>query len=216
MKIIVFGATGGTGKLIVSQALAKGHSVTAFVRNPEGLKQDPHLRVVQGDVLDFATVVDAVRGHRAVLSALGARTLKKTDVLSQALPNILEAMRQEYVTRLIVLGASGVHKDHGKYQNALTNIALWVAKKTMLKHPFVDQAAQERFWPQAMSTTRSCAPRGSLTDPSPAPTASCPTRFRPAHSPSPAPTWPILCCSSSPIRASIARVPTSGQARPKA
>jgi len=145
MKIIVFGATGGTGKLIVSQALAKGHSVTAFVRNPEGLMQDPHLRVVQGDVFDFATVVDAVRGHRAVLSALGARTRKKTEVLSQAIPNILEGMRQEYVTRLVVLGASGVHKDHGKYQNALTNTAIWVAKKTVLKHPFVDQAAQERL-----------------------------------------------------------------------
>ena len=145
MKIIVFGATGGTGKLIVSQALAKGHSVTALVRNAEGLPKDPHLRVIQGDVLDIATVVDAVRGHRAVLSALGARTRKKTDVLSQAIPHILEAMRQEYVTRLIVLGASGVHRDHGKYQNALTNTALWVAKKTMLKHPFIDQAAQERL-----------------------------------------------------------------------
>ena len=77
MKIIVFGATGGTGKLIVTQALAKGHSVTAFVRNPEGLPQDPHLRVIQGDVFDFGAVVDAVRGHRAVLSALGARTRKR-------------------------------------------------------------------------------------------------------------------------------------------
>src|ERR1700677_3498383 len=133
MKIIVFGATGGTGKLIVSQALAKGHSVTAFVRNPEGLMQDPHLRVVQGDVFDFATVVNAVRGHRAVLSALGARTRKKTDVLSQAIPHILEGMRQEYVTRLIVLGASGVHKDHGTYQNGLSNIAPWGAKERMLK-----------------------------------------------------------------------------------
>jgi putative NADH-flavin reductase len=145
MKIIVFGATGGTGKLIVSQALAKGHSVTAFVRSPEGLTQDPHLRVVQGDVFDFPTVVDAVRGHRAVLSALGPRTRKKTDLLSRAIPTILAAMRQEYVTRLIVLGASGAHKDHGKYQNALTNIAMWVAKKTVLKHPFVDQVAQERL-----------------------------------------------------------------------
>jgi putative NADH-flavin reductase len=146
MKIIVFGATGGTGKLIVSQALAKGHSVTVLVRNPEGLPQDPHLRVIQGDVFDFATVVDAVRGHRAVLSALGARGRKKADaVLAQAIANILEGMRQEYVTRLIVLGASGIHRDHGKYQNALTNAALWVAKKTVLKHPFVDQAAQERL-----------------------------------------------------------------------
>jgi putative NADH-flavin reductase len=145
MKIIIFGATGGTGKLIVSQALAKGHSVTAFVRNPEGLTPDPHLRVVQGDLFDLATVVDAVRGHRAVLSALGARSRQKADILANATPVILEAMRQEYVTRLIVLGASGVQRDHGKYQNALTNMAIWVAKKTLLKHPFVDQAAQERL-----------------------------------------------------------------------
>jgi putative NADH-flavin reductase len=143
MKIIVFGATGGTGKLIVTQALAKGHSVTVLVRDAAGLPQDPHLRVVQGDVFDFATVVDAIRGHRAVLSALGARTRKKGDVLVRAIPNILEGMRQEYVTRLIVLGAAGVHRDWGKYQNALTRMGLWMAKKTALKHPFVDQKAQE-------------------------------------------------------------------------
>jgi putative NADH-flavin reductase len=145
MKIIVFGASGGTGKLILTQALAKGHSVTAFVRNTEGLPQDPHLRVIKGDVLDFAAVVDAIRGHRAVLSALGARTLKKTDVLANALPHILEGMRQEYVTRLIVLGASGVHRDWGRYQNALTRIAFWMGKSTMLRHPFADQAEQERL-----------------------------------------------------------------------
>ena len=145
MKIIVFGATGGTGKLIVTQALAKGHTVTAFARNTEGLPQDPHLRVIQGDVFDFKAVVDAVRGHRAVLSALGARNRKRSDVLARAMPHILEGMRQEYVNRLIVLGSAGNHPDWGKYQNALTVMALWIAKKTVLKHPFVDQAAQERL-----------------------------------------------------------------------
>jgi uncharacterized protein YbjT (DUF2867 family) len=54
-------------------------------------------------------------------------------------------MHKEYVTRIIVLGASGVQPDYGKYQNALTTMAFWVAKKTMLKHPFVDQTAQERL-----------------------------------------------------------------------
>jgi putative NADH-flavin reductase len=145
MKIIVFGATGGTGKLIVTQALAKGHTVTVFVRNLEGLPQDPHLRVIQGDVFDFGTVVDAIRGHRAVLSALGARTRKKSDVLAKAIPHILEGMRQEYVNRLIVLGSAGGHPDWAKYQNALAVMGLWVAKKTVLKHPFLDQATQERL-----------------------------------------------------------------------
>ena len=145
MKIIVFGATGGTGKLIVTQALAKGHAVTAFARNPAGLPTNPHLRVVQGDVFDFGAVIDAIRGHRAVLSALGAPNTKKSDVLVRAIPHILDGMHQEYVTRLIVLGAAGLDPDWGKYQNALTRMGVWTARKTVLKHPFLDQAAQERL-----------------------------------------------------------------------
>jgi putative NADH-flavin reductase len=145
MKIIVFGANGRTGKLIVTQALAKGHSVTAYVRTAEGLPQDPHLRVLEGDVSDFGAVVNAVRGHRAVLSALGANNRKKSEVLANAIPHILEGMRQEYVNRLIVLGAAGAHRDWGKYQNALTVMGLWIVKKTALKHPFIDQTAQERL-----------------------------------------------------------------------
>ena len=143
MKIIVFGATGATGKLIVAQALAKGHTVTAFVRDAEALPPDPHLRVIKGDVFDFAAVVDAMHGSRAVLSALGARTRKKTDVLARAIPNILQSMRQEYITRLVVLGAAGAAPDYAKYHNALTAFAVWTAKKTVLRYPFADQVIQE-------------------------------------------------------------------------
>ncbi len=145
MKILLFGATGGTGKQILTQALARGHTVTAFVRSPEELPQDPHLRVIKGDIFDFAAVVDAMHGHRAVLSALGARTRQKSEILARAIPNILEGMRQEYVTRLIVLGAAGVAPEYGKYHNALTSFAIWMAKQTLLKHPFADQAEQERL-----------------------------------------------------------------------
>jgi putative NADH-flavin reductase len=145
MKIIVFGANGRTGKLIVHQALAKGHAVTAYVRNADGLPQDPHLRLIEGDVNDFGAVVSAVRGHRAVLSALGANSRKKSEVLAHAIPHIIEGMRQEYVNRLIVLGAAGVDPEWGKYQNGFTRIGLWLAKHTALRHPFVDQLTQERL-----------------------------------------------------------------------
>jgi putative NADH-flavin reductase len=145
MKIIVFGATGKTGREIVTQALAQGHSVTAFARNSEQLQGIDNLRVVQGDALDPVAVAEAISGHRAVLSALGARDLKKTDLLSRALPNILDGMRQELVTRLIVLGAAGAQPDYGRYQNALTNILFWVGKTTLLRNPFADQRAQERI-----------------------------------------------------------------------
>jgi putative NADH-flavin reductase len=145
MKIIVFGATGKTGREVVSRALGEGHSVTAFARHPEALEDAARLRVVQGDVLDPAAVAGAIAGHQAVLSALGPRDLRKTRLLSRALPNILEGMRQHGVTRLIVLGAAGAQPDYGRYQNALTRIAFGVAKGTLLRNPFADQRAQERI-----------------------------------------------------------------------
>jgi putative NADH-flavin reductase len=74
MKLLVFGATGGTGARLVQQALQQGHVVTAFARDPR--KIDPardNLRVVRGDVLQPDTVEPAVAGQEAVLSALGTR-----------------------------------------------------------------------------------------------------------------------------------------------
>ena len=74
MKLLVFGATGGTGRRLVQQALQQGHVVTAFARDPEkiGLTDD-NLRVVRGDILDPDSVETAVAGQDAVVSALGIR-----------------------------------------------------------------------------------------------------------------------------------------------
>jgi putative NADH-flavin reductase len=74
MKLVVFGASGGTGTRLVQQALQQGHLVTAFVRDPAKLQlTHANLRVVRGDVLQPDTVDKAVAGQDAVLSALGTR-----------------------------------------------------------------------------------------------------------------------------------------------
>ena len=74
MKLLVFGATGGTGSRIVEQALRQGHVVTAFARDPTKIRlENPNLRVVRGDILKPETVDAAVAGQDAVLSALGIR-----------------------------------------------------------------------------------------------------------------------------------------------
>jgi putative NADH-flavin reductase len=74
MKLLIFGATGGTGRALVEQSLAQGHEVTAFVRNPAKFKAThQNLRVAQGDILCYDTVERAVGGQDAVLSALGVR-----------------------------------------------------------------------------------------------------------------------------------------------
>ena len=72
MNVVVFGATGRTGRLLVEGALARGHVVTALVRAPEKLGDlRDRVRVVRGDVLDGGAVSDAVDGQDAALVALG-------------------------------------------------------------------------------------------------------------------------------------------------
>jgi putative NADH-flavin reductase len=76
MNILVYGASGATGHELVKQALAQGHNVTAFARNPSKLKiGHDKLKVIQGDVINYQLVEGAVKGLDAVLSALGAASL---------------------------------------------------------------------------------------------------------------------------------------------
>jgi putative NADH-flavin reductase len=90
MNVLVFGATGGTGRLLVHQALERGHRVTAFARDPSKLSMThANLRVVRGDVLLPATVEAAVVGQEAVLSALGVRLPARTVVAIAAACQII-------------------------------------------------------------------------------------------------------------------------------
>ena len=107
MKLLVFGATGGTGRALLDQGLAQGHQVTAFVRNLAALEPRPGLTMVQGDVPDAAAVGRAVAGHEAILSALGPRG-GQYGVLPGGVQNIVAAMRQAGIRRLIHVSSFGV------------------------------------------------------------------------------------------------------------
>jgi putative NADH-flavin reductase len=101
MKLIIFGSTGTIGRQLVLQALQSGHSVMAFTRSKEKLAdiQHPRLGVHEGDVLDFYTVLSAVKGHDVVLCALGAG--RKGRVRSEGTLNIIKAMETAGPRRLI-------------------------------------------------------------------------------------------------------------------
>src|SRR5882757_3624950 len=98
MNIVVFGATGATGKQVVEQALAGGHHVTAFVRDPSKVQLDhPHLRLEAGQVTaDQKAVTATVAGHDAVISALGNphtyKGMRAPTVITDATPVIIRAM----------------------------------------------------------------------------------------------------------------------------
>jgi putative NADH-flavin reductase len=145
MKVIVFGATGGIGRLLVAGALELGHAVTAFVRSGQSLEPRDGLRIVQGDIFDPQSVADAIDGHRAVFSALGARTLKAEPVLSRAIPLIINGMHFHMVDRIITVGAAGALYPAGKYQPPIATVLFAIIRATVLRHPMADQRAQERL-----------------------------------------------------------------------
>src|SRR4051812_30978557 len=113
MKIVVIGASKGTGALAVQLALDRGHTVTAFARNPQNLAlEHPGLERVAGDFLNPASVDAVVSGHDAVLVTAFPSRLKdwKTNpyFFSQGTGHVIEAMKRHGVKRLVVLSALGV------------------------------------------------------------------------------------------------------------
>jgi putative NADH-flavin reductase len=144
MKILVFGASGATGRELVRQGLAAGHQVSALVRDPTGFSATPGLQVIQGDVFDPEQVAAAIQGHDAVLTALGARTLGPNDLLPKSSANIIAGMKRHGVRRLIVLGAAGAYRDAAKYATPLRRFFLRLLKGTLLKYPFINSSIQQQ------------------------------------------------------------------------
>ncbi|GAA4252306.1 NAD(P)-dependent oxidoreductase [Dactylosporangium darangshiense] len=109
MKLTVVAASGGTGRHILTQAIAAGHDVTAVVRTPRKL-DGTAARIVAADLShpDPATLQEAIAGADAVLSALGATTASEEGVAERGTRAVIEAMRATGVRRLIVLSAAPV------------------------------------------------------------------------------------------------------------
>jgi putative NADH-flavin reductase len=122
MKLVVFGATGKSGRQIVEQALADGHEVTAFARNRAAISiNHPKLKVVQGDALDASAVSQAIAGQDAVLFAIGINRRSTMTVCTDATRNIIAGMKEHGVRRFICLSAYGASetKDTALYSKVL-------------------------------------------------------------------------------------------------
>jgi putative NADH-flavin reductase len=115
MKLVVLGATGGTGLEIVRQAIEQGHSVTAFVRSPEPLKHfGNRITIRQGNLLDSAELAKAISGHDAIFSGFGPRVpIAKSDAnLLQIFASALTtAMQQANVRRAVIVSTAFLFKD---------------------------------------------------------------------------------------------------------
>lgn len=127
MKTAIFGSTGGTGRHLVEQALERGHQVIAFARSPEKLNAyHEKLTIVQGDATDQEKVMEAISQAEAVVSALGPSENKPIFNVTESTNNILAAMRDHGVERLVISAGAGVEdpKDEPKLINKLIGVLL--------------------------------------------------------------------------------------------
>jgi uncharacterized protein YbjT (DUF2867 family) len=108
MNLVILGATGGTGRLVVEQALAAGHSVTALVRSPEKLTiSDSRLRVMTGSATDAHDVARALVGADAVINTLGG----SGSVIADSTQAIVNAARDTGLKRVVALSSFLVERE---------------------------------------------------------------------------------------------------------
>jgi uncharacterized protein YbjT (DUF2867 family) len=114
-KILVLGGTGGTGRLIVSQALERGQQVTALVRSPEKASDLKGAKLIVGDVRDEKVLREALKGQGAVVSSLGtpASPFREVTLLSTATRALVGAMKAENVSRLVCITGMGAGDSAG-------------------------------------------------------------------------------------------------------
>lgn len=163
MKVLIIGASGRTGRYLIQDSLALGHTVTAFIRHPADWPAPDHVRVAKGEARDRASLDAAVKGQDAVLSAFGAgsprfwarrrvaaakdavlsafrlRSLKKDDIMETMMRNLVDSMVLLGVKRVVTLLALGVG-DSAKVGSFLYRAAVATLQ---LKGVFEDKARGE-------------------------------------------------------------------------
>lgn len=145
MNIVILGATGKTGQLLVREALKKGYQITAYVRNPETIRSMRDIKIVQGSVEDQAAMQQCFVGADAVISCLGTRPSFKAlccanDFQQRSLPKIIAAINEAKVKRFVLMSSFGIGKT--KYQGS------WFLKTVLYsllaKRLFDDKAKAEQ------------------------------------------------------------------------
>ena len=144
MRLLIVGATGGTGTALLAQAVDAGHEVTVVARHPErlGLSGNADVTVIEGSVLEHGPWEDAVTGHEILLSSLGSTDRKHpTAIYSQGTMNLLRAMGSSPTRRVICLSSGGIDPspDLPFAQRMVTRLVI----QRMYRHGYDDMRRME-------------------------------------------------------------------------
>ncbi|XP_022784843.1 flavin reductase (NADPH)-like isoform X2 [Stylophora pistillata] len=143
-KLVIFGASGPTGRHLVQNALTKGHFVSAVVRSPDKFDiSHEKLEVLKGDVFDSESLNPILQGKDAVLSCLGAHgtsVFKHTTLYSESMKSISAAMERNKVERLVCVTSWGTRKEPGN-----PKIMEYLLKPLIMAGFIHDMALMERM-----------------------------------------------------------------------
>ena len=146
MRLVVLGATGGTGLEIVKQAIARGHSVTALVRSPDRLKPfRERIIVKQGNLLSPPDLEQVLAGHDAVLSGFGPRvpvSKAEAHLLQEFAAALTGAMLHSGVGRVVVESVAFLFK------NSIAPPA-YLLGKLLFPRTVADASAMERVFAES-------------------------------------------------------------------
>ncbi|KAG6857606.1 hypothetical protein H0H87_010174 [Tephrocybe sp. NHM501043] len=138
MRILIFGATGAIGILLIRCALKALESceLVLYVRSiekvPDDLKSNPSVIVVEGQLTDYDALAKAMNGVETVLSALGPSVKKgpfhpSNTPLANAYLTIIDIMHQQAIKRLICLGTTSITDPADKFNLAFSILVNGVA-----------------------------------------------------------------------------------------
>jgi uncharacterized protein YbjT (DUF2867 family) len=146
VKIVIFGANGQTGRLLARRVLDADHTAVAVTRRPDDFPfAHPRLTVAGADVRDASSLVDVVDGADAVLSTLGVPFGRKPiDTYSVGVRNVITAMQNTSVRRLVVVSSTGAHHYPNRIDTPLSlRLVEPIITRTIGKSTYDDQRRME-------------------------------------------------------------------------
>jgi len=142
MKIVIFGASGKTGLLLVEHALTKGYQVIAYIRKNKSLNyRHQNLLKVVGGLHDIDKLKEVITGADACISTLGGGSLtQRAPQITKGIDNIVNVMEQQGVNRIIYLSSIGA----GESRLFMPIYIRYFIADIMLRLPLADHTANEK------------------------------------------------------------------------
>ncbi|MGI9289937.1 MAG: NAD(P)-dependent oxidoreductase [Gammaproteobacteria bacterium] len=131
MKAAILGAAGRTGKVLIEEALNRGHEVIGIARDPDRIvSMDSRVIKRQGDAYDEHSVISALADAEAVITTVGKINLKdkRTDLSTVAHRAVIKGMHEHGIRPLFVISSIGAAPDV-KRKGLVRNLYLYFRRQ---------------------------------------------------------------------------------------